>query len=337
MSNYQITKPVMLGNLELPNRLVLPPVTIFKASEEGLIGEVSLQHYREKTEGGAFGLVIVEHSYVSREGRASAGQVSAAEDRTIDGLRQVAETIHRNGSRAVLQLNHAGGYTSREVTGSQPMAPSALRLHPQYTDIPRVMTKEDILAVEEAFVRAAERTKAAGFDGVEIHSAHTYLLNEFYSPLSNRRTDEYGAASMENRLRIHTEILQKVRGAVGADFPILIRLGGCDYQEGGSTIEDAVAAGVLLQAAGADAIDLSGGLCRYILPDRKEPGYFRDMSIAVQAAVSVPVILTGGVKTVRQAEQLLRDGAADMIGIGRAAMTDYASIRLEMDQLRAAT
>ena len=180
MSNCQITQPIRLGNMELPNRLVLPPVTIFKASEEGLIGEVSLQHYREKTEGGAFGLVIVEHSYVSGEGRASAGQVSAAEDRTIDGLRQVAETIHRNGSRAVLQLNHAGGYTSREVTGSQPMAPSALRLHPQYTDIPRVMTKEDILAVEEAFVRAAERTKAAGFDGVEIHSAHTYLLNEFY-------------------------------------------------------------------------------------------------------------------------------------------------------------
>ena len=158
---------------------------------------------------------------------------------------------------------------------------------------------------------------------MEIHCAHGYLLNQFYSPLTNKRSDDYGG-SLENRLRFTLETVACVRGAVGGKIPIAVRLGGADYLPGGSKEEDAVEACKLLEAAGVDLLDLSGGMCFYMRPGHLEAGYFASMSAKVKSAVSVPVLITGGVKKVADAEALLADGKADLIGVGRALLKDAA-------------
>lgn len=159
---------------------------------------------------------------------------------------------------------------------------------------------------------------------MEIHSAHGYLLNQFYSPLTNDRRDVYGAGSLENRTRFLVETVAAVRRAVGPDFPVAVRLGGCDYMDGGSTVDDAARTSVLLEQAGVDLIDLSGGLCIYMRPGHREAGWFSDMSRAVKEKVKTPVILTGGVRTPDEAETLLEEGAADFIGVGRAMLQNPA-------------
>ena len=163
------------------------------------------------------------------------------------------------------------------------------------------------------------RAKSAGYDGVEIHSAHGYLPNQFYSPLTNRRADDYGG-SLENRMRFLMETVRAVRSAVGTRFPISVRLGGCDYMEGGSTIADSVQAATTLQQAGADLLSVTGGMCRYTREGHSEPGYFQDMSSEIKRSVTIPVLLTGGVQTVDEAEALLMEQVADLIGIGRAIL-----------------
>ena len=149
-----------------------------------------------------------------------------------------------------------------------------------------------------------------------IHAAHGYLLNEFYSPLTNFRDDEYGPDCIENRVRFHLQVIEAVRGAVGPDYPVALRFGGCDYHAGGSTVEDSVRACALFERAGVDLLDISGGMYGYRIPGLEGPGYFREMTAAIKKAVSAPVLLTGGVRTAGEAEQLLAQGAADLIGVG---------------------
>ena len=215
------------------------------------------------------------------------------------------------------QINHAGFNTSEAITGQTLVSASRLRGRGRES---RALSIAEIAQIEDAFAAAARRVKAAAYDGVEIHSAHGYLLNQFYSPLTNDRGDAYGPQSLQSRIRFLVETVRKVRAAVGDDFPIAVRLGGSDYADGGSTIDDAVAAAQMLECEGVDLIDLSGGMCIYMRPGHQEPGWFSDLSIAVSQVVQVPVMLTGGVRTPDQAQQLLNDGAADLIGIGRALL-----------------
>ena len=184
------------------------------------------------------------------------------------------------------------------------------------------MTVEEIHCLERDFAQAALRAQAAGYDGVELHCAHGYLLNQFYSPLTNRRTDAYGAASVENRGRFLLETVRAVREAVGPQYPLAVRLGGADYCPGGATEEDAVALCRLLAEAGVDLLDISGGMCGFARPGHTEPGYFGTMTEKIRAAVSVPVILTGGIRRLEDAEALLSQGKADLIGVGRALLLD---------------
>lgn len=325
-----IEKEACIGKMNIKNRLIMPPMATYKALENGAPSKETIEYYRRMTEGGYIGLVIVEHTCVCRQGKAAKGQLGIYEESAIDGFHNLVAAIHESGSRAALQISHAGSYTSREITGCSTIAASAIVNHPTFQDVPKEMTKGDIAEVRDCFVTAAFRARECGFDAVEVHSAHSYLLNQFYSPLTNKRMDEYGSQSLENRLRFHREIISSIREKVGSDYPILIRLGGCDYQEGGSTIADSVEAGRMLQEWGVDALDISGGMCRFIRKDRTEPGYFRDMSTEVKKKVSIPVVLTGGVKSVREAESLLQDETADCIGIGRALVADRERIRAEM-------
>lgn len=199
---------------------------------------------------------------------------------------------------------------------------------------PAEMSIKDIQKVISEFSAAAIRAKKAGYDGVEIHSAHGYLLDQFYSPLSNKRSDEYGAQTMESRLKLHKEVIKAVREAVGSDYPVALRLGGCDYMDGGSTVEDAVEASKLLAQTEIDLLDISGGFCRYLRPGHKEQGYYSAMTQAIKAVVkNIPVLLTGGIVEGSFAEKLLQDKKADLIGVGRAIMKDSLWAKKNMESI----
>lgn len=326
-----LKQPWQRGNLSVKNRLVMPPMATAKANEDGTVSEGLLAYYDEKSKGGYLGLIVIEHSFVIQEGKAGPSQLNAAKDFAIGGLRELADVIHKNGVKAVIQLNHAGSAANPDLTGSQPVGPSAV-LHPKSSIIPREFSSEEIAQLVSQFADAAVRVKKAGFDGVEIHGAHGYLLSQFLSPLTNKRTDAYGG-SIENRARIHTEILRAVRSAVGEDFPVFIRLGGCDYMEGGLTMEDGVAAAVLCEKAGADLLDISGGHNGDTIPGVKEPGYFSPLSRKIKDAVSIPVLVTGGVTEAKHAEEILERGDADFVGVGKAILRDSNWPKKAMESL----
>ncbi len=327
-----LLEPLTKGPLQLSNRLVMPPMATEKASSDGMVSEELLDYYNEKTRGSYIGLVIVEHSYVRPEGKVSPRQLSVDYEATGEGLKKLADTIQSNGSRAVMQINHAGSNTTEEVTGTIPLAPSAI-MHPKRKTIPRELNTEEIENIIEAFGQAALRVKKAGFDGVELHAAHGFLLNQFYSPLTNKRNDHFGG-SLTNRINIHLAIIQAIREAVGEDYPLLLRLGAADYMDGGATIEDSIIAAHEFEKAGVDILDISGGLSGYVIPGLTGQGFFAPLTEAIKEAVSVPVILTGGVTEAQAAENLLSQDKADLIGVGRAIFKDSSWARKAVDFLK---
>lgn len=319
-----LEKPIQIGNTTVKNRLTMPPMATGKAQENGEVSEDIIAYYDDKTKSGDIGLVITEHSFVSPEGRASAAQMSMAEDKDVEGLKKLTEAIHKNGSKVIAQISHAGGAASSEDIGHTPLAPSAVK-HPKVfkdTEVPVEMTVEDIQKVIEDFAEAARRAQEAGFDGVEIHSAHGYLLNQFFSPLTNKREDTYNGNTLEGRTKIHLDIIEKIREKVGDDYPVALRLGASDFDENGVTLEDSIAAAKLFEQAGIDLLDISGGFTGFFNPTSKEPGYFKSLSKPIKENIDIPVILTGGVTDGKQAEALLEEEAADLIGVGRALLKD---------------
>lgn len=318
--NY-IMQPLTVKNLSLKNRLVLPPMASGKPNAMGQVTDAVVRYYEEKSHGGYLSLIIVEHSYISPEGKAHANQLSVSRDSDVEGLRRIAKAIHDNGSSAILQISHAGAATSEKITGFPSIGPSRecglVKFLPE-----REMTVQDMQTVVSAFADAACRAMAAGFDGVEVHSAHGYLLNQFYSPLTNRRTDTYGG-STENRIRLHLEITQAVRSVIGDDKALLLRLGACDYMDGGSSIADAVTVAKLLEKAGLDILDVSGGMSGFTVKGmEKIEGYFQSETEAIKKEIALPVILTGGITHGETTEKLLAEKKADLIGIGRAMLRD---------------
>lgn len=320
---------IRIGNMELNNRLVMPPMAISKADRDGKATENTFAYYDEKSKGGYIGLIIAEHCYISQEGKASNGQLSIADDSSIEGLNKIVSIVHGNGSRIMAQLNHAGSATTETITGFSQMSASAIKMPegsltaPRDKNVPpppKEMSIFDIEKVIDEFSSAALRAKKSGFDGVEIHSAHGYLLNQFYSPLTNKRNDEYTGSTIHGRIRLHVEIIRAIREKVGAEYPIALRLGACDYMRGGTSIEDSIAAVKEFEKAGLDLIDISGGFCGYINPYCKEQGYFSEISKAIKHNVTIPVILTGGITEKNTAEILLKDEKADLIGVGRAIL-----------------
>ena len=303
--------------LSLKSRLVFPPIGTHSAKANGEVSDKTIEHYRSICSGSDIGLAVVEHCYVDISGKAYPNQLSVADESVIPGLARLAECMKESGTKAFLQLNHCGSLSSAKDIGMQPMSASDI-LAPKSKETPRPMTIEEIHCMTAAFAEAAKRVKKAGFDGVEIHAAHSYLLNQFYSPLTNKRIDIYGG-SRENRLRFLCEVLTAVRAAVGADFPISVRLGACDYMAGGINSEDGVFAAQRLTECGADILSVTGGLCQFTVPElMTKRAYFEDLSRAIKQAVSIPVVLTGGITDVKTADDLLTDSAADLIGIGRS-------------------
>lgn len=310
--------PIQIGTLLVENRLVMPPMQTNK-TDRGHVTEELLRYYRDRAVYSRPGIIITEHSCIAESGRAAEGQLSLASDELIDEHKRLTEAIHEGGSKAFVQLNHAGSNGIGDAVSASAVSIPVKKL----TRRPRALTIEEIREIEEQFAAAALRAVKAGYDGVEIHCAHGYLLNQFYSPMTNKRSDAYGG-SLENRLRITLETAACVRQAIGDGVPLAVRLGGADYLPGGSKEEDAAEAGKLLEAAGVDLLDLSGGMCFFMRPGHLEAGYFSSMSEKVKASVSVPVLLTGGVTRLSDAEALLQEEKADLIGVGRALLKDTA-------------
>ena len=299
--------PLVVKELRLKNRIVMPPMQTSLATSEGAVTDRLIEHYVQRS--GALGLLIVEHSYVSAEGKLGERQLGIHDDRLVSGLKRLSSSIHTEGTPVVIQINHAGRAASEEITGRQPVAPSA-------TEGARELLVEEIKALVEVFSMAAERAMRAGFDGVEIHGSHGFLLNQFYSPLTNRRQDRYGD-SLDNRMRFPLEVVERVKERLRGGL-LLYRLGSDDLDPAGTRIEDSQKFAAKLEEAGVDIIDVSGGLCGSRpeqLQGRK--GYFIPQAQQIRKVVDIPVIGVGGITEPEHADRLIRDGKVDLVAVGR--------------------
>lgn len=314
----RLRQPLRLASREVPNRIVMPPLVVRKAAEDGTVTPALLEHYGA-CEGP--GLVIVEAAAVAPEGRLARRQVGIFEDRHVDGLARLARTIHAAGGLASIQLHHAGRSTNLENTfGLPPLAPSAV---PANDLVPEELTESGIERILGCFAAAARRAAAAGFDAVEIHGAHGFLVSQFLSPLANRRTDRWGG-SLENRARFLREAARLLREAAGPRLLVSCRLGAAEDAPGGLTLSDGIQIAKWLEADGMPFLHVSTGIgaAPRLGP---EGGPWTDrllLGAAVRKAVGIPVIGVGGIRTPRQAEQALAEGLVDMVAVGRGLLAD---------------
>ena len=310
-----------INGMRLSNRFIR------SATWEGMAGKdgrctPQIMALMEQLARGELGLIISGYAYVLPEGKARIGQLGIYRDELIGGLREMTEAVHSCSGHIVAQLVHAGIFSDPNLTGQTPLAPSHI---PDVFETPHEeMSIEYIREVVKAFGQAARRAKEAGFDGVQIHAAHSYLLSEFLSPAFNRRRDAYGG-SLENRARAILETLQDIRANVGKHFPVLIKMNCQDFLDKGLTLEDSLRVGEMLQQNGIDAIEISGGtfLSGKLTPVRSgitsedREAYFKEEAKAFKEILKVPLILVGGIRSLQTAEKLLNGGYTDYISMSR--------------------
>lgn len=313
------------AGLEAKNRVVMPPMATAiegpggSLKDDGFPSDPTIAHYRQRAQNGV-GMIIVEHTYVSKCGKAHKGQLGLDNDNAISRFEVLCSAIRDTGAVSVIQLNHAGAAGNPEITGQNLLGPSD-KPNPNKTLKPNAMTEQDIMNTQKAFVEASKRAKSAGFQAVEIHCAHGYLGNQFLSPLTNLRTDSYGG-TLENRARFVVEIVEKIHKAVGHDFPVFVRLGTDDGIQGGIVPEIAAEIAKLLESAEVAMIDVSGGFMGSRGAETTGQGYFVPAAKVIKNAVSIPVMVTGGITDALFAETVLAQGDADFVGVGRALLRD---------------
>ena len=317
----RLYKPFRIGSMQLRNRIVMAPLTTQYASEEGYVTGRSLNFYEARARGGA-GLLIVEATIIHPGGQAFANQLSISGDEFISGLSDLVQVIHRHGARGAIQLHHGGRVAKRELTGMQPIAPSPLARGK--SELPRELTVDEIGEIVADFARAALRAKEAGFDGVEIHGAHGYLVDQFLSPAANKRQDSYGG-SQRNRARFLVEIIEAIRGELGRDYPVWYRMNAREYGvEGGTTLEEAQETARRAEEAGADAVHVSAygpKTPTNLTSPAFVPAVIEDLAEGIKKTVSIPVIAVGRI-TPEAGERMLAEGKADLIAMGKALLAD---------------
>ncbi|MFC1982646.1 FAD-dependent oxidoreductase, partial [Chloroflexota bacterium] len=336
MKFVKLFEPCKLGKLEVANRIVMPPLTT-NFPKDGYATDCMVDYYSDRAAGGV-GLVIVEDAIIeSPRGHHIYEPLLIDDDKYLPGLRRLAQAIKSRGAKAGLNINHGGRRGGRVENGQLlvtrgmlPVAPSSLpHLVPGYV-VPLELEIEEIEEMEDKFAQAAWRVREAGFDLLCLHGAHMYLISEFLSPLSNHRQDIYGR-DFNGRLRFLLEILRKVKGKVGKDYPIMVRLNGEDPMKGGLTIEDTAQISRCLEEAGVDGISLSIGANVALhrrdfrcpsAPMRIPRACDVHMATAVKQAVSIPVMTGNRIVTPQLAEEILEQNKADLIGIGRGLVAD---------------
>ena len=322
--------PLTLRELTLKNRIGVSPMCQYSAVD-GIATDWHLVHLGGFATGGA-GLVIAEAAAVVPEGRISAQDLGLWDDGQVPMLRRITDFIHAQGSVAAIQLAHAGRKASTkrpwEGTGRVPLeaggwpvkGPSGTPFSPEHS-IPVAMTVDEIAATVEAFASAARRALAAGFQVVEVHGAHGYLLHEFLSPLSNERTDAYGG-SYDHRVRLMHEVCAAVRRVWPAEWPVFVRISATDWVDGGWDVDQSIELSRRLQALGADFLDISSAGVSSLQKITLGPGYQVPFAERIKKEVSIPVMTVGLITEARQAEEILSSGKADMIAIARAMIAD---------------
>jgi len=330
----KLFEPITIGTLKIPNRVVMPSIFTQYGDSSGFVTQRQIDFFVERGRNN-IGLVITEPACVALGGRILNNQIGIYDDAFIPGLRRLAESIKETGTRCFLQLQH-GGRRARSTfnDGIQPVAPSAI---PHRTgEMPRELTTEEIDGIIEAFAQGTRRAKEAGFDGVEPHFAHGYLIAQFLSPLTNKRTDKYGG-DLESRARLAVEIVRRIRQRVGEGYPLIVRICGDEYIKGGLTLKDTQKVAVMLEQAGVNAISVSAGYTasheegylNALIPFSSAPmslphGCYTHLAEGIKKAVKVPIIAVGRLDAPDLAEQVIAQGKADLVAVGRGLLADAA-------------
>ena len=319
-----LLSPLEVGRMTVKNRIVMAPMERNYANADGTVSERTKAHYEARARGGA-GWIDVESTFVDPVGRGRTHQLGLHDDRCIPGFAELVELVHGNGTRIGIELHHAGRNTSRAISGFQPVAPSPVPCPEAGGDVPHELTLEEIDEVVARYAAAARRAAEAGFDTVELHSAHGYLPLAFLSPLTNFRTDEYGG-SIENRMRFALRVIAAFKENVPEHVTIGCRFSADEFLPGGLTIDDAVPYARALEAAGVDYLSVTAGVYasfERIIPSMDvEAGWMLPLASAVKAAVSVPVIGVSRFTDPREADRAIADGQVDLVAFGRALLAD---------------
>ncbi len=315
--------PLSIKGLVLKNRLVMAPMGTWYATSFGQVTPRFISYHRERAVGGV-GINLAEFASVEAWGRLSSHMLAIYDDSYLPGLKSLAEAVHQAGGKIGIQIGHAGRRARSSINGGRrPWAPSPIA--ELGGEIPHEMNQSQIDYLQECFKKAAQRAKQAGFDAVELHSAHGYLIHQFLSPLSNHRSDRYGG-SLENRSRFALETLARIREGVGDEFPIFCRTSGDEFVEGGSSLAEAKGFAKLLEKGGADVIDASAGVLesaeKTVPPMALEHGCNVGMTEEIKRHINLPVICVGRIKTLEEAERILQKKSADLIAMGRALIAD---------------
>ncbi|MEX0973892.1 MAG: FAD-dependent oxidoreductase [Bacillota bacterium] len=303
--------------------MVMAPMVANYAYEDGSVTGRLRAYHVERAKGGV-GLITVEDSYVHPSGKGFQNEVGIYSDRLIPGLRSLVDAVHGHGAKISIQLYHGGRQTKSSVTGQPIVGPSPIP-DPTEPETPRELKKDEIAGLVKAFGEAAGLAKATGFDAVEVHGAHGYLINEFLSPYSNKRRDEYGGP-LENRLRFPIEVVRAVRQAVGPDYPVVYRMSADEKVSGGLTLDETMLAAQRLEREGIDAIHVSAGVYEsavwIIQPMALPRACLADLAQGIKSAVRIPVIAVGRFNDPEVAETVLAAGKADLIAFGRQLLAD---------------
>ena len=310
-----------INGMTLQNRFVRSATWEGMCDADGKPTPKLIAFYRELARGNV-GLIMTGYTFVSPEGKQLPGKMGIHSDDFADIMKEMTGAVHEDGGKICIQLVHAGGQTDASNAGQKPLAPSAIETD-QYPELPAEITGKEIVRITAAFGNGARRAKEWGFDGVQLHGAHGYLINQFLSPLTNQRQDEYGG-SIENRCRFLLESYRAIRDAVGPDFPVMIKLNGSDNLAGGLTIEDAVFAAKALDKEGIDCIEVSGGTpasadqspARTKINSPEKEAYNLPLARQIRAAVKCPIMVVGGFRSFEVAEKTIQE-SADYISMAR--------------------
>ncbi|MFI5330035.1 MAG: NADH:flavin oxidoreductase [Desulfobaccales bacterium] len=322
-----------INGMSLANRFIRSATWEGLADKDGAVTPRLIEMMVELARG-EVGLIISGHAFVSPEGQVSPRQLAVFEDRFLPELRDMVRAVHSVGGKIALQLAHGGCKANSELSGRGPIGPSAVEKDGR--PICRMVSREDIASLVSAFARAAELSKQAGFDAVQIHAAHGFLLSQFLSPAVNQRTDEYGG-ELANRARLLLQVVRSVREMVGPEYPILIKINSEDFSAGGMSGAEAVEVSGWLAKASIDAIEFSGGTMdspEELLPVRpgrlktpEQEVYYRKAARLYKQQVTIPLILVGGIRSYGVAEELVRDGTADYISMSRPLICEPGLVK----------
>jgi 2,4-dienoyl-CoA reductase-like NADH-dependent reductase (Old Yellow Enzyme family)/thioredoxin reductase len=308
----------------LKNRMMMAPMATHFADKDGQVTDKLIGYYTERAKGGV-GLIVVESCFVNHQARGGIQRLGIQDDSKVQGLQKLTDAIHVHGAMAAAELHHGGPQSDRMIIGEMPVAASNTTFQAGVVPPPRALNTEEIEGVVQDFAMAAERAVKAGFDSIMLHCGHGYLMNSFLSPLTNRRTDRYGG-SLENRMRFVLEIIEAIRLKVGRDFPLMVRMNGKDYIEGGIELPEAIEMAKKFQASSVDCLQITAGVHAamemMVQPMSVPRGCLVFLAEAIKKNVDIPVSTVGRINNPELAEQILVEGKADLIALGRPLIAD---------------